>query len=272
MELSQRVKESKLVMLRSVQPWFMLGSKHCNTLVTSNSELTSHFYSFEFNGSYDLTNTAIPDGCIDILFDCSSDTPRAYLCGTTLEASEADFIHGHNYFGVRFRPGVIPGFVNLLPQELISNRLNLNDVISNITTIIEKVVSNDNFLERSKIVSSFILQTKNRPNSYLTSDIIEYIIKSNGSIQIRDLAAITRCSERTLQRRFRDDLGLTPKAFCRIIRCQSALYRINHGENINLSELAFELGFSDQAHFQREFKKSINETPYGYKIKTTSII
>ncbi|MDO6749810.1 helix-turn-helix transcriptional regulator, partial [Gilvimarinus sp. 1_MG-2023] len=81
------------------------------------------------------------------------------------------------------------------------------------------------------------------------------------SIHINDLEALTGYTTRSLQRQFRADMGMSPKAFSQIIRCQSAVYDINHSDQVAFSDLASDLGFSDQSHFSREFKKQVNTTP-----------
>ncbi|WCN19645.1 helix-turn-helix domain-containing protein [Marinomonas mediterranea] len=58
---------------------------------------------------------------------------------------------------------------------------------------------------------------------------------------------------------------MTPKAFCRIIRFQSALFTINDSSHTRFSDLAYMLGFSDQPHLLREFKSLLSTTPCQYQ-------
>ncbi|KOO09544.1 helix-turn-helix domain-containing protein [Vibrio hepatarius] len=259
--------EFKIASLHSVQPWFVLGAKRFNTLLTPESACTSHFYSFDASSGTDST-IAIPDGCIDLLFDCNPDNPKAYICGTPLEAKKADFTQDHYYFGVRFRPGVIPDLLNLDVEEVISNRLDLGDLVYGAEKILEQVCKADDFLGKARAVNDFVSQFDSRTCSHLTMEVIARVTNARGNIQIQDLVNDTGYSARTLQRTFRNDTGLTPKAFSRAIRCQSAVYKISHNNQVPLSELAFDLGFSDQAHFQREFKKLVSVTPMDYQSLT----
>lgn len=256
--------EFKISSLHSVQPWFVLGAKRFNSLLTTNSELTSHFYSFVASDTHD-SSIAIPDGCIDLLIDCDPDKPEAYICGTTLEAINADFNKGHCYLGVRFRPGVIPDLLNLEVEEVVSNRLDLADLVYGADHMLEHLCSAESFLSKAQIVHDFVSKFDSRSSSHLTMELIARITKAQGNIQIKDLVNDTGYSARKLQRTFRKETGLTPKAFSRAIRCQSALYKISHSKELPLSVLAFDLGFSDQAHFQREFKKLVSVTPMDYQ-------
>ncbi len=153
--------EFKIASLHSVQPWFVLGAKRFNTLLTPESACTSHFYSFDASSGTD-SSIAIPDGCIDLLFDCNPDNPKAYICGTPLEAKKADFTQDHYYFGVRFRPGVIPDLLNLDVEEVISNRLDLGDLVYGAERILEQVCKADDFLGKARAVNDFVSQFDSR--------------------------------------------------------------------------------------------------------------
>lgn len=259
--------EFKIASLHSVQPWFVLGATRFNTLLTPESTLTSHFYSFDTNDSCETT-IAIPDGCIDLLFDCNPTAPKAYICGTPLEAIKADFKQGSDYFGVRFRPGVVPDLANLDVEEVTANKLDLKDLVYEAEQILERVCEADDFVGKAHAVNDFINQFDSRECSHITMELIDRITKAYGNIQIKALMEGTGYSARTLQRTFKNDTGLTPKAFSRAIRCQSAVYNISHNNALPLSDLAFDLGFSDQAHFQREFKKLVSVTPMAYQTLT----
>lgn len=60
---------------------------------------------------------------------------------------------------------------------------------------------------------------------------------------------------------------MSPKAFLRIIRCQAALDTLNTRHDISFAQLALDLGFSDQSHFLRDFKKLVSTTPCDYQRK-----
>lgn len=68
---------------------------------------------------------------------------------------------------------------------------------------------------------------------------------------------------------FQDSLGLSPKEFNNIIRIQAALEELK--TNGSLTSLAYQLGFADQAHFTRTFKRFTGLTPKGYRKETSPI-
>jgi AraC-like DNA-binding protein len=103
--------------------------------------------------------------------------------------------------------------------------------------------------------------------STLTTMVIQQALRHRGDIRIQQLEDLSGYTSRTLHRQFSQDTGMSPKTFCRIIRCQAALDTLNTQHDVSFSELALDLGFSDQSHFLRDFKKLVSTTPCDYQRK-----
>lgn len=247
----------------SEQPWFVLNAANHYDLVMSGDSTISHFYSFEADQTNGLA-FAIPDGCIDIVFDCDPTNPGARICGTTLEARSANLIDKHRYFGVRFALGALPDFLNVTADELVNHELNFLDLAPEAWTVFDQIVSQPELLRQVELFRDFYGGKALRKPSALTFEAVRAICEQKGDIRVGKLEALTGYTSRTLQRQFHNDMGMSPKAFSRIIRCQSAIHDISHRETLTFSDLAIDLGFSDQSHFHREFKKFVATTPVDY--------
>ena len=75
------------------------------------------------------------------------------------------------------------------------------------------------------------------------------------------LAAQSGLGVRALQRMFREHVGAAPKALLRRARLQEAALRIESGDATSLAGLAAQLGYTDQAHFTRDFRVAVGKTP-----------
>lgn len=254
---------SHLSAIRSKQPWLVLNSAEKFSLSGSTNQAISHFYSFESKNT-DEETFAIPDGCVDIIFDCDESQPSAEVIGTPMQASVIELNKNHRYFGVRFVSGLMPDFLDISTEELVGHHHNLLDIFTQSNQMFESIVTSPDFSQQVDIFGRFFQDKEVRKLSDLTSQILRSICESHGTIRINELECLTGYTSRTLQRQFRADIGMSPKAFCRIIRCQSAIYGINHSKDVAFSELACDLGFSDQSHFLREFKKLVHITPLDY--------
>ena len=70
-------------------------------------------------------------------------------------------------------------------------------------------------------------------------------------------------SRRHLAARFREQIGLTPKTVARILRFERAVALLKRGD-VPLAELAFECGYYDQAHLNRDFREFAGKSPSAF--------
>jgi AraC-like DNA-binding protein len=90
----------------------------------------------------------------------------------------------------------------------------------------------------------------------------------SGLPQARTIAEVTGqigLSQRRFIQVFNDEVGLTPKLFCRVRRFQEVLYVIRRETVIDWAALAYDCGYFDQAHFIHDFRafSGINPTAYA---------
>jgi AraC-like DNA-binding protein len=84
------------------------------------------------------------------------------------------------------------------------------------------------------------------------------------SLAVRDVVKQSGYSHRTFLSLFHRAVGLTPKVYCRVLRFQRALRRVSAG-TASWLDVALAAGYSDQAHFNREFRKFVGVTPTEYR-------
>jgi AraC-like DNA-binding protein len=94
----------------------------------------------------------------------------------------------------------------------------------------------------------------------------DYLVENYASdIGLEELAAVAGLSRAHLIRAFRRKFHVTPHAFLTDLRIRAARRRLQRGDP--LAEIAFDCGFSDQAHFTRHFKARTGLTPGQYRAR-----
>jgi AraC-like DNA-binding protein len=88
------------------------------------------------------------------------------------------------------------------------------------------------------------------------------IHKSRGNIRIKELMEQLHTSQSPLEKRFRQAVGSLPKKFASIVRFKNILQQ--QSSISSLTELGYEAGFYDQAHFIKEFKIFTGDTPESF--------
>jgi AraC-like DNA-binding protein len=87
------------------------------------------------------------------------------------------------------------------------------------------------------------------------------LAETDGRVRVGELTEELRCSRRHLTARFREQLGLPPKALARILRFDRAVRRLTREGAGSLADVARESDYYDQAHFNRDFRAFAGLTP-----------
>ncbi|HEY8928342.1 MAG TPA: helix-turn-helix domain-containing protein [Mucilaginibacter sp.] len=91
--------------------------------------------------------------------------------------------------------------------------------------------------------------------------------KANGALPVSEVAAAAHATVRTLERNFKQSSGHTVKDVSALIRFEQVRNRLWHSPDTNLAGLAHELGYTDQSHLSREFKRYSGTTPAAFARK-----
>ena len=76
-------------------------------------------------------------------------------------------------------------------------------------------------------------------------------------------------SHRRFIQLFHDQVGLTPKAFCRVRRFQRVLQSVHRKPQVDWAQVALGGGYYDQAHFIHDFQSFSGLTPAAYLARAT---
>ncbi len=111
----------------------------------------------------------------------------------------------------------------------------------------------------SSVERFLIARMRNTEPDKLVSTALALIHKSKGNIRITELMDQLHISQSPLEKRFRQSVGTSPKKFASIVRMKNVIQQ--HNLRSSLTELGYEAGFYDQAHFIKEFKIFTGDTP-----------
>ncbi|MEZ2373030.1 helix-turn-helix domain-containing protein [Arthrobacter sp. RCC_34] len=95
----------------------------------------------------------------------------------------------------------------------------------------------------------------------LCNEVCRLAEEDPGILRVDELARAAGLPVRSLDRLVKDHVGVTPKWLIDCRRLQEAATVLYADAAASLPDLAYRLGFSDQAHFSRSYRKVIGETP-----------
>ena len=88
-----------------------------------------------------------------------------------------------------------------------------------------------------------------------------------GAMPVSQIAAAAHATVRTLERKFKLSSGYTVKDVSGLMRFEQVRNRLWLYPNSNIAGLAHELGYADQSHLSREFKRYSGVTPAAFARK-----
>lgn len=229
----------------------------------------SHFYSF-FVSDTDEIEISVPDGCIDIIFHYNEDRSEigGDFYGTPLLPHSMKAFKGCTHFGVRFLPGIVPLIADASMPELIDRIIPYHE-ISKCKELLSLIIDRNNFIEQiSAFMSEYLKYYSFVSDGFISvkSGLITEIVKAHGNIKVDKLAEKTNYSTSYIDKVFHSEIGISPKNFSNIMRFQWTLNSmvVNKNTFVDYNAIISDLGYYDQSHMVKEFKKYSKYTPINY--------
>jgi len=139
---------------------------------------------------------------------------------------------------------------------------------ASIHVITSKLLATTLLSQQLQLIDTFLLHQldKRRRPELVVIQAVEEITKHEGTLQVECLLRKLSVTERTLERKFKLHTGITPKQFSGIARLNASAKRIKRMQaEDTLTDIAYESGYFDQAHFIRDFRKYTGFTPQQYQ-------
>jgi AraC-like DNA-binding protein len=143
--------------------------------------------------------------------------------------------------------------------ELHDITVPLEEVLPDAREITERLVEADGWPTRFALVAERLARRDPRPLAPELRWAHARLVATHGSVRIEDLARETGWSRRHLSQRFREELGMAPKGFARLLRFERAVSLMRAGET--LADAAYRAGYSDQPHMNRDFRDFFGAPP-----------
>jgi len=226
------------------------------------------FRQFTVRDDCDPIISLIPDACAEIVFTCDQDNAKAEFYGVRTVPQELRLQNNATVFC--FKPYTLVGtkLGNIQQSELLNTSLDLVNIFSN-TDIAERIAEASSFDERIMLFQNFAMEKMLDAN--FEDDISELMAVimclSKGNARISEIKKIMGFTEQYCRKMFKAQYGFSPKTYGRMLRLQKTLTMMSSmlTKNYSLTDIAYESGYSDVAHFIREFGLYTNMTPKQYK-------
>jgi AraC-like DNA-binding protein len=233
----------------------------------------------DFGGENPVKQRVLPDGCMEMIFhyddlfrqyfeDGSSIIqPRSFVFGQITTYIEIAPTGTTGLVSARFLPDGLKPFLEIPVSALANKAVDIGHVFGEKGTLLEKniIAAADN-QQRIQFIEAFLLSRLADPQtiSTITKDCIDIIFKSQGQLDVMELAGKLKINRRNMERKFTAAIGMSPKQLSRVVRLQATLKMLEQKSFTSLTSLAYENGYYDQAHFIKDFKEFTGLSPKSF--------
>ena len=180
---------------------------------------------------------------------------------------------GFQTFAVIFKPGMCRMFFPFPLIEYLNSVLQFEDLDDpDCLNYYESVHLAGTMEERFRLSDSFFL---NRLRNIQTKEDLSAFairrIQDDLNLKLSDLSSELRISERHFRRIFTREIGIQPKQYQKIVRINAALARLSSPQFTNKTDVAYQCGYYDQAHFIENFREFTGLTPTEHLRRTASV-
>lgn len=223
-----------------------------------------HYWTIEWDVPVPIVRETLPHPSVHLILEQGR---REELAGVTTSKFTRVIEGKSRVFSVKFYPGGFRPFIDG-PVSSLSNRVfDLAEVLgASATGLCERALAQTDHQATIKIIEDFLREFNPRADDSLNlvKRIADRVISDRAITRVEHIVDEFGIGKRTLQRVFDDYVGVSPKWIIQRFRLHEAAERIASSAHVRWSEIALDLGYADQAHFIRDFKKLIGKSPADY--------
>jgi AraC-like DNA-binding protein len=200
-------------------------------------------------------------------------SPGSTLTGVTTRFQIIDTDEQEHVVGVAFRPGGTVPFVASSAYELRDTAVPLEALWGRrrASRLREQLLESADPDSTLDVLERALLDLwrDRAPHPAVSFALAELQARPSVGRIARITDAVALSPKRFIER-FKTDVGVTPKRYCRLLRFQRAVATAHRAAPIDWRALALACGYFDQAHMIHEFREFSGLTPTAYEAGRTA--
>jgi AraC-like DNA-binding protein len=208
----------------------------------------------------------LPDGRFQIVLNLAAG--KGAVCGLRSQHVVIDTARITSLMGVVLRPGGAFGLLGASALEFCDRSVALDLVWgSQATPLLEQLRDAASAGERLRILEAAIADRTRRDGKAIHPAVDYALQVFNNAPHIRTVADVSReigWSRRWFSHAFSEQVGMTPKRYCRLMRFQKVVRQIASDQPVDWVDVALAGDFCDQAHLVHEFRAFSGLSPERY--------
>ncbi len=231
------------------------------------SPFVHHFWSVRWELRTPFTGEALAHPATRLLLHEKDGEHHAEVAGVPTGRFTVRLQGRGGVFGIAFRPAMFQPLWRASMASLTDRAVPVERALGPDARAWARALHDEPELEgRIAIASAFLAPRLMpvQPELARLRDLVARMAADRSLLRGADGAAAIGRDVRTLERRFRRYVGVTPKWVLQRYRLHEAAEQLGGPRSPALASLAASLGYADQAHFTRDFKRMVGRTPQSF--------
>jgi len=222
-----------------------------------------------------VPDAILPDGRVELIFHYGvtfcrhhpsgaiERQPDTLVAGQTLAPVVLSHTGRAGVAAVRLKPGAARAVLRLPAGDITGAILPLDAVLPSAEYVRDRLGHAKDDAERIAALEAWLAELRlGEPRTEVEASV-EMILRTGGRADVATLAAHCGIGVRRLERRFVEDVGVTPKQLARVVRLQRALRHVRTGRA--LVDVALACGYYDQSHMVLDFQRLAAVSPSAWR-------
>ena len=244
-------------------------------------DIVKCFWILEADHPSESIQEVVPDGCVELIFNFGS--PYVLMTATGSYSLPIASVVGFQNKTLQFQVtgtvkvvaarlfawgalAILKQDIQMFTHEVRAAGEGWDKLVQNL----ESQVKQEQYEQAATLLQEYLIedaliQTYPLKHIHAAARLLHY---TQGQYRIDELADYCHLSVRQLERGFREVVGVSPKELARTLRFDRAKTRLMFDPDVDLTRLAQDCGYFDQAHFIKDFRAFAGKTPTEFVQQT----
>jgi len=234
-----------------------------------------YYYSFFDQNVSQNSGIVIDDACYELLFVKENNVaintgdkqsfilPHFYTFNNLKGPFKYEFSDTFTGVGIKLQPWMNASFVPMEEPQVVDLNTLYSDFSDKLHETLFKASSTE---EMFSLAERFMLSIQIEPTSKteFAKKVCEYVYEKSGIVSVAEISDHFNIYRQKLNQSFKEAVKYTLKNFIDCVRIRACVKQKIENPEIPLTEIGYNFGYYDQAHFIRAFRNASGVSPTDY--------
>lgn len=226
-----------------------------------------HLFSVHWELRTPFLAEALPHPSVTLFFEEDARGARAEIAGVRTGRLLIRREGTGRVLGLTFRPAAFQPLLDAPMSSLTDRVVPIGQVFGEDGERWSRALLAARSVERQLALTEAFLAPRLEPLEHgvrRLRNLVERLASDRSLLRVEDVARALGLDVRSVQRQFARYVGVSPKWVIRRYRLHEAAQQLEERRPPPLAKLAASLGYADQAHFARDFKLAVGQSPRDF--------